>query len=343
MYRDMKIGLALGLLLIGTVAAFFFRNDPAPEEQAPKLKNAQAVTEQLTDKEGPKPYFDESPFENVERKQVQDVVELDGMEFKTENSSYPFKESPASREHNPFQETAQNQFNTQKSNDDWTTNQPRTPSPISQHKPVANENQAWNTVQSQPGKTGSKKQQSHLIHKVKRGDNLSSLAVYYLGSESRFLEIYQLNRDVLKSPNALLVGMKLRIPPKHASSPNFLEQSRTRNISSQRSRQPATQPQQSTTPGFSPANRSPFSPGSQRQRNRTLSQKAPPGRNSGQYSYANTRQKRYTIQRGDNLEKIALKIYGDRRAVHRLVEANRNVISNPNSIRPGIVLVLPNQ
>lgn len=40
MPRDQKLGLALGILLVGVVAAFFFRHDPLPTPTLPPLKTA---------------------------------------------------------------------------------------------------------------------------------------------------------------------------------------------------------------------------------------------------------------------------------------------------------------
>ncbi|HET6423432.1 MAG TPA: LysM domain-containing protein [Planctomycetaceae bacterium] len=40
MPRDQKLGLALGILLVGVVAAFFFRHDPLPTPALPELKTA---------------------------------------------------------------------------------------------------------------------------------------------------------------------------------------------------------------------------------------------------------------------------------------------------------------
>lgn len=51
----------------------------------------------------------------------------------------------------------------------------------------------------------------HVIH---NGDTLERLARRYLGDESRALEIFQLNRDVLNNPHILPIGVELRIPPR---------------------------------------------------------------------------------------------------------------------------------
>ena len=47
---------------------------------------------------------------------------------------------------------------------------------------------------------------------VQEGDNLSTIAQRMLGSSRRYLAIYELNRDVLDSPDDLKPGMVLRIP-----------------------------------------------------------------------------------------------------------------------------------
>ncbi len=49
-------------------------------------------------------------------------------------------------------------------------------------------------------------------HTVARGDTLFSLAQKYYGSRSRWHEIYDANRDVLPKPDALRLGMELKIP-----------------------------------------------------------------------------------------------------------------------------------
>ena len=53
---------------------------------------------------------------------------------------------------------------------------------------------------------------------VRPGDNLSSIAGQALGDESRWREIYDLNRDQLKSPDQLDVGMVLKLPSGGAAS-----------------------------------------------------------------------------------------------------------------------------
>ncbi|MDA1165686.1 MAG: LysM peptidoglycan-binding domain-containing protein, partial [Planctomycetota bacterium] len=51
-----------------------------------------------------------------------------------------------------------------------------------------------------------------VFHEVVAGDNLSRLAEKYLGSHSKYLELYEANRDLLGSPDDLSPGMMLKIP-----------------------------------------------------------------------------------------------------------------------------------
>ena len=52
-------------------------------------------------------------------------------------------------------------------------------------------------------------------YRVKDGDSLSSIAGKYYGDETKWRIIYEANRDVIGSdPGALVLGARLRIPPK---------------------------------------------------------------------------------------------------------------------------------
>ena len=47
---------------------------------------------------------------------------------------------------------------------------------------------------------------------VKQGDTLSKIAKEYYGDAQLYPQIFEANRDILKDPNKIQVGQKLRIP-----------------------------------------------------------------------------------------------------------------------------------
>lgn len=49
----------------------------------------------------------------------------------------------------------------------------------------------------------------------------------------------------------------------------------------------------------------------------------------------------YTVKSGDSLSKIAKRIYGDPDKWHRIYEANRDKIKNPDLIHPGQQFTIP--
>ena len=51
--------------------------------------------------------------------------------------------------------------------------------------------------------------------------------------------------------------------------------------------------------------------------------------------------RRYTVQAGDTLSRISQQFYGNANQYMRIFEANREQITDPNKIRPGQELVIP--
>ena len=49
-------------------------------------------------------------------------------------------------------------------------------------------------------------------HEVTKGETLWKIAEHYYGDGSLYPKIFEANRDVLKDPNLIRVGQKLRIP-----------------------------------------------------------------------------------------------------------------------------------
>ncbi len=51
--------------------------------------------------------------------------------------------------------------------------------------------------------------------------------------------------------------------------------------------------------------------------------------------------RRYTVQSGDSLSKISKQFYGSPGQYMKIFEANRNILSDPDKIKPGQELVIP--
>jgi nucleoid-associated protein YgaU len=49
-------------------------------------------------------------------------------------------------------------------------------------------------------------------HEVKKGETLWKIAEQYYGDGNLYPKIFDANRDILKDPNRINIGQKLRIP-----------------------------------------------------------------------------------------------------------------------------------
>ena len=50
------------------------------------------------------------------------------------------------------------------------------------------------------------------VYTVQSGDTLSKIAKQYLGNSSKYMAIFNANKDVLKNPDLVKVGQQLKIP-----------------------------------------------------------------------------------------------------------------------------------
>jgi nucleoid-associated protein YgaU len=63
-----------------------------------------------------------------------------------------------------------------------------------------------------PGGPGTDAWDATQWHEVKSGETLSKIALQYYGDASLYPKIFEANRDVLKDPNRIKIGQRLRIP-----------------------------------------------------------------------------------------------------------------------------------
>ncbi|MBS0400546.1 MAG: LysM peptidoglycan-binding domain-containing protein [Proteobacteria bacterium] len=50
------------------------------------------------------------------------------------------------------------------------------------------------------------------FHEVQKGETLSKIAEKYYGDPGLYKDIFEANRNILKDPNKIFPGQKLRIP-----------------------------------------------------------------------------------------------------------------------------------
>jgi nucleoid-associated protein YgaU len=51
--------------------------------------------------------------------------------------------------------------------------------------------------------------------------------------------------------------------------------------------------------------------------------------------------KEYVVQKGDTLQKISMKFYDTHNKWNRIYEANKDILPNPNRIKPGVTIRIP--
>ena len=70
-------------------------------------------------------------------------------------------------------------------------------------------------------------------------------------------------------------------------------------------------------------------------------QQAQPAMTAGASVGSGQSQRRYTVQAGDTLSEISRQYYGDPNQYMKIFNANRSLLKDPNTIRPGQELLIP--
>ena len=277
MHRDMKIGLSLGVLLVGIVGALFFRREPDKKKDAPPaLQNEKQ--------------FDAEIAERPNGPYITGTEEINEPATKAPRSGNARTKANANRSAYEAPEFLTKED--QKANSEFLGNGNRTaPDPIaptqvnSQNKsqapaPVAAHNRDWETATksakpSVDADTNTTNRAATQTYTVQSGDTLSTIAARFLGSSGRFQEIYDANRQVLRSPDDIRQGMQLTIPSgtntastkgsERSSRPSRASATTASSESSrdtERSTSPAVNTEGKPTKSmFAPVNRGFFNPG----------------------------------------------------------------------------------
>lgn len=224
MHRDQKIGMALAVLLIGFAGAFCFRHEPIPPAQSLALNNAEELDLRIehlpirayTEREGVRlpgtspenapPLEPDGPLSEVLVLPLPigendgDIIDLFAGPPEPLRVAAP--PPPVIRRRQPdstseyFSELA---FETEARD----VVQPAPETEHSKSDPIAAE------LSDESGETASDRTTEYV---VQPGDTLSGIALHFLGSTTRYTELFEANRDVLANPNSLRAGVVLRIP-----------------------------------------------------------------------------------------------------------------------------------
>lgn len=218
MHPDRKIGIAMGILLIGVVAALFFRNEPLSDDQGLSGRREQELNQRLknrdvsvyletagapsTEQDPADPHWTLSElFDQV--KKTEDIPLPIGVRERTPE---PLPESAAvsqSLESPPFNPPKTNQSATA----DSTTDDFAPPSTEKSLEDILAGGSPTENTSSQFQKTGDFEE-----YTVRFGDTLSEISEKFLGSQTRYRELYELNRDRIDNPDRLKVGKAIRVP-----------------------------------------------------------------------------------------------------------------------------------
>lgn len=208
MHQDQRIGLALGVLLVGACAAFFFRNEARIAPETPRLQHAQQLDDRIAER-STRPY-------------------LKGIE--TVEASDRRRQADANQETSSWNPLVA--FGGKKSSDDLagpsklSIPKPDDTSEVEELAPLTISDPSVGATDSNANVNENSKVEAHSprdsnghtaerTHVVQRGETLSSIATKTLGNPSRYHEIFEANQDQLSDPNDVKLGMILRIPSSH--------------------------------------------------------------------------------------------------------------------------------
>jgi nucleoid-associated protein YgaU len=155
-------------------------------------------------------------------------------------------------------------------------------------------------------------------HKIVDGDTLARLAHRYLGTETRSIDLFEYNRDVLATPELLPIGKELRIPPA-----GYVRPMPPADESS------ASPPASRLSPVSTPVTAAYPSP--------SLNRSVPAASPAALFAPNQT----YVVQPHDTLPLIARRLYGDLGRQNEILSANRQQLRSPADLRAGMTLFVP--
>lgn len=198
MHPDRKIGIAMGILLVGVVAALFFRNEPLQVDGGLTLKRENEINQRLRDRDVTVFLEDQQPSETTDSASEPNWSLPDMLgDLQTKEDEVPV---PIGGRGLPIhREVAEPQI---------AATEPGTSDQPVPFNPQPNEDEIPTADVSDESQSATE----FIEYTVKFGDTLSEISQRFLGSQARFREIYEANKDRMDSPDRLRVGKAIRIP-----------------------------------------------------------------------------------------------------------------------------------
>lgn len=172
---------------------------------------------------------------------------------------------------------------------------------------------------------------STTAHVVQKGETLAVIAQKYYGPEEGnrravIQKLYEANKDVLSSPDKVVVGNKLTIPSLPGSTP------KTPSPSESLLKKFTNVFERTDTPAKTTAQPKPKTAAQPKAALQPVKTDRPA---------AKPKTKEYIVQPGDTLWKIAEKTIGDGRQFNTLVQLNKDRLKNADDVIVGMKIVVP--
>jgi len=221
MHQDQRIGLALGVLLIGACAALFFRNETRERAETPRLQHAQELDDRIAERTT-RPYLKGvEAVEAGDRVRIRSVADRKESELASDEDHGGSYLSSSEQAFGGKNSSGGGQPLSQLTDRDSDV-QELAPIPVPGDRTLGDRSlstgktEAGHSISgSKPGisgRTSGENPQKERTHLVQKGESLSSIAAKHLGNSNRFQDLFETNRDQLRDPNDLRSGMILKIP-----------------------------------------------------------------------------------------------------------------------------------
>ena len=234
MHPDKKVGLALGILLIGITGAFFFRNEVSEkDDDAQVLADIDKIDQRIRHRSGsPSPYLPSRTADgdrsmdlaNVPDSPIAGVIPMSpetsvSAPVPLPDPIRPIDEADSDRiSPVPFPAADITGLDAAMARSGATSG--RVEKTAAKSQPAGK--QATTNSTSMPGSVQAGSTVGGLsqgalteptLYEVQPGDTLTRISERMLGTHRRFRELFEANRDILETPDDLRPGMKLRLPP----------------------------------------------------------------------------------------------------------------------------------